>query len=156
MRVVWRWARLFGGLGIVALLLWRLGTTPFLNGLRVIDGGTLLVAAVIGVLTTVASAWRGGLVGRAPGIRLPLRRAVADYYQALFLNAALPGGVLGDVGRAVGNGRESGDVGRGVRAVVLERAAGQITLVTVAGVVLLTDPISMLPSAPLSMIGAIG
>ena len=149
MRVVWRWVRLVGGLAIVALLLWRLGTAPFLTGVRAIDAGTLLAAVAIGALTTVASAWRWCLVGRSLGIELPLRRAVADYYQALFLNAALPGGVLGDVGRAVGNGRQTGDVGRGVRAVVLERAAGQIALVVIAGVVLLADPLSVLPSAPL-------
>lgn len=156
MRDVWRWVRLIGGLGIVGLLLWRLGTTPFVDGLKVIDGGTLLAGVAIGVLTTVASAWRWCLVGRALGIRLPLRRAVADYYQALFLNAALPGGVLGDVGRAVGNGRDTGDIGRGVRGVVLERSAGQITLVTVSGAVLLADPLSVLPSAPLGTVAAVG
>ena len=42
----------------------------------------------------------------ALGIRLPLGAAVADYYRALFLNAALPGGVLGDVHRAVRHGQE--------------------------------------------------
>ncbi|GAA0798538.1 lysylphosphatidylglycerol synthase transmembrane domain-containing protein [Spirilliplanes yamanashiensis] len=154
MREFWRWARLAGGAAIVVVLLWRLGTTPFLDGFRVIDGGTVLAAAGIGALTTVASAWRWQLVGRALGIRLPLGKAVADYYQALFLNAALPGGVLGDVGRAVGNGRETGDVGRGVRAVVLERAAGQLALVAVAGAVLLTDPLSVLPQAPLGPVAA--
>ena len=54
------------------------------------------------LLTTVLSAWRWCLVARAPraaGCRC--RPAVADYYRALFLNAALPGGVLGDVHRAV-------------------------------------------------------
>jgi uncharacterized membrane protein YbhN (UPF0104 family) len=154
-KTFWAWARLVGGLGIVAVLLWRLGTTPFLAGLRVLDGGTLLAAAAIGALTTVASAWRWCQVGRGLGIRLPLPRAVADYYQALFLNAALPGGVLGDVQRAVGNGRESGDVGRGVRAVVLERSAGQIALVAVAAAMLLADPLSVLPQVPFGTIAAV-
>jgi hypothetical protein len=79
-------------------------------------------------------------VARGLGLRLSMRSAMADYYKALFLNAALPGGVLGDVDRAVHHGRGEGDVGRSVRAVVLERTAGQIVLVSVGLVVLLTVP----------------
>jgi uncharacterized membrane protein YbhN (UPF0104 family) len=139
-RAAWAWARLLGGTGIVAVLLWRLGASAFLDGLRVIDGPTLLAALGIGALTTVCSAWRWSLVAGGLGVRLPLRVAVADYYRALFLNAALPGGVLGDVHRAVRHGRDVGDVGRGIRAVVLERCAGQLVLVTVAAAVLVADP----------------
>jgi uncharacterized membrane protein YbhN (UPF0104 family) len=139
-RAVWPWARLLGGLGIIALVLWRLGTGAFLDGLRVINGGTLLAGLGIGLLTTVFSAWRWCLVSRGLGIRLPLRSAVADYYRALFLNAALPSGVVGDVHRAVRHGRDVGDVGRGLRAVVLERSAGQIVFVAVGVTVLLAYP----------------
>jgi uncharacterized membrane protein YbhN (UPF0104 family) len=139
-RSVWAWVRMLGGAGILALLLWRLGTGAFLDGLRVIDGGTLLAAFAIGVATTVFSAWRWCLVARGLGLRLPLRSAIADYYKALFLNAALPGGVLGDVDRAVRHGKDEGDIGRGVRAVVLERTAGQVVLVSVGLAVLLTVP----------------
>jgi uncharacterized membrane protein YbhN (UPF0104 family) len=139
-RSVWAWVRMLGGAGILALLLWRLGTSAFLDGLRVIDGGTLLAAFAIGLTTTVFSAWRWCLVARGLGMRLPLRAAIADYYKALFLNAALPGGVLGDVDRAVRHGKDEGDVGRGVRAVVLERTAGQVVLVSVGVAVLLSVP----------------
>ncbi|MFY1632966.1 lysylphosphatidylglycerol synthase transmembrane domain-containing protein [Solwaraspora sp. WMMB335] len=138
---VWPWLRLLGGLGILALLSWRLGTGAFLDGLRVIDAGTLLLAAGIGLLITVCSAGRWCLVARGMGLALPLSGAIADYYRAIFLNAALPGGVLGDVHRAVRHGREVADVGRGVRAVVLERTAGQIVLFAVAAAVLLTLPV---------------
>ncbi|WP_213451774.1 lysylphosphatidylglycerol synthase transmembrane domain-containing protein [Rhizomonospora bruguierae] len=137
---VWTWARVLGGAGILGLLLWRLGTGAFLDGLRVIDGRALLVAFGIGLATTVFSAWRWCLVARGLGLRLPLAAAVADYYRSLFLNAALPGGVLGDVHRAVRHGRESGDVGRGLRAVVLERSAGQVVLVTFGLAVLVAYP----------------
>lgn len=130
----------FAGAGILAVLVWRLGTGAFLEGLRRIDGPTLLAALGLGLLTTVFSAWRWRLVARGLDIRLPLGRAVADYYRALFLNAALPGGVLGDVHRAVRHGQNTGDIGRGVRAVVLERTAGQVVLIAVGGVVLLAQP----------------
>ncbi|MGW4940776.1 lysylphosphatidylglycerol synthase transmembrane domain-containing protein [Actinoplanes sp. NPDC004185] len=139
-RSIWAWVRVLGGVGILAVLLWRLGTGAFLDGLRVIDGPALALAFTIGVTTTVFSAWRWCLVARGLGMKLSLRGAVADYYKALFINAALPGGVLGDVDRAVQHGREEGDVGRGVRAVVLERTAGQVVLVSVGLTVLLTVP----------------
>lgn len=128
------------GAAILVVLLWRLGTGVFLDGLRRIDTPTLAAALAIGVVTTVCSAWRWQLVARGLRIRLPLGPAVADYYRALFLNAALPGGVLGDVHRAVRHGRNAGDLGRGVRTVVWERVAGQIALAVTGVTVLLTLP----------------
>ncbi|WP_043263241.1 lysylphosphatidylglycerol synthase transmembrane domain-containing protein [Streptomyces sp. CT34] len=149
------WLRTFGGVAILALLVRHLGSAAFLDGLRRIDAGTLLAGLGIGVLTTVCSAWRWCLVARGLGLRLPLGRAVADYYRALFLNAALPGGVLGDVHRAVRHGRDAGDLGRGVRAVVLERAAGQVVLIAVGAVVLAVRPSPVL--APIGrVVGAPG
>nr|WP_078943290.1 lysylphosphatidylglycerol synthase transmembrane domain-containing protein [Streptomyces aureus] len=135
------------GVLILGVLLWRLGTGVFVDGLRRIDGTTLTVAIAIGLLTTVFSAWRWCLVARELRIELPLGAAVADYYRALFLNAALPGGVLGDVHRAVRHGQSAGDLGRGVRSVVLERTAGQAALLAVGAVVLLTQPSPVLAQA---------
>ncbi|MBI0294563.1 flippase-like domain-containing protein [Streptomyces sp. PRKS01-29] len=128
------------GVAILGVVVWRLGTGAFVGALRTIDGLTLLAAVGLGLLTTVFSAWRWCLVARGLRIRLPLGPAVADYYRALFLNAALPGGVLGDVHRAVRHGRDAGDVGRGVRAVVLERVAGQVVLIAVGVAILLAHP----------------
>jgi uncharacterized membrane protein YbhN (UPF0104 family) len=128
------------GIAIVTVLVWRLGTGVILDGLRRIDALTLVAAVAIGALTTVFSAWRWCVVARGLGMRLPLGAAVADYYRALFLNAALPGGVLGDVHRAVRHGQSSGDMGRGVRAVVLERMAGQAALAAAGVTVLLSAP----------------
>ena len=62
--------------------------------------------------------------------------AVAACYRAQFLNVTLPGGVLGDVARGVGHGRGVDDVGRGLRAVAWERAAGQVVLAVSAVAVL--------------------
>jgi uncharacterized membrane protein YbhN (UPF0104 family) len=148
-------ARVLGGVGILALLLWRLGSAAFLDGLRVIGPGTLLLAFGIGLAGTVLSAWRWCLVARGMGMRLPLRSAVADYYRALFLNAALPGGVIGDVHRAVQHGREEGDVGRGLRAVVLERTAGQAVLVGFGVAVLLSYPSPLVRGAHPGLLAAV-
>ncbi|MEV4644445.1 lysylphosphatidylglycerol synthase transmembrane domain-containing protein [Saccharopolyspora sp. NPDC049357] len=147
-RRLWPWLRVLVAAGILALLAWRLGTDAFLDGLRAIDVTTALAALAIGLATTVCSAWRWCVVARGLGLRLSLRTAVADYYRALLLNALLPAGVLGDVHRAVSHGHRSGDLGGGVRAVVLERCAGQIALITVAAVVLLTGPALPFALAP--------
>ena len=147
-RAFWAWARPLGGIGILAFLLWRLGTGPFLDGLRLIDGWALAGAIGIGLLTTVCCAWRWSLVAGGLGIGLPLRTAVADCYRSVFLNATLPGGVLGDVHRAVRHGRDVGDVGRGVRAVVWERTAGQVVMLAMATIVLFAFPSPVRPYMP--------
>jgi uncharacterized membrane protein YbhN (UPF0104 family) len=140
MRRLWPWLRILTGLAIIGLLLWRLGSDAFLDGVRVIDGPAVLAALGVGLVTTVAAAGRWCLVVRRLGLRLSLWTAVADYYRAQFLNTVLPGGVLGDVHRAVRHGQDAGNVGRGVRAVVIERAGGQIVLVAAGVVVLGTMP----------------
>jgi uncharacterized membrane protein YbhN (UPF0104 family) len=120
------WARPLGGLAILAVVVWRLGTGPFLAGLQAVDAGALLAALAITAVTTVCAAWRWQVVARGLGLALSLPGAVAAYYRSQFLNSALPGGVLGDVHRGVRTGADSGDVGRGLRAVVWERVAGQV------------------------------
>jgi glycosyltransferase 2 family protein len=140
MHKLWRYLRVLAGVGILAALAVRLGTAAVVDGLRSIGPGAVLAALGIGLLTTVFSAWRWCLVVRGLGMRLPLATAVADCYRAVFLNSVLPAGVLGDVHRAVSHGRQSGDVGRGVRAVVLERSAGQVVLLVVGAGVLLAQP----------------
>lgn len=139
-RRLWPWLRLAIALGILAVLGWRLGTGAFLDGLRVIGPGSLLAALGIGLLTTVCSAARWCLIARRLGLELTLPAAVRHYYRALLLNAVLPAGILGDVHRAVDHGRRSGDVGRGMRAVFLERFAGQLILLSLGAVVLVTQP----------------
>jgi uncharacterized membrane protein YbhN (UPF0104 family) len=116
----------------LAVLVWRLGTGPFLDGLRAVDGGALAAASGLAVLTTVCCAWRWRLVARSHGVKLPLGTAVAAYYRSLFLNVTLPGGVVGDVHRGISHG--------GLRAVVWERVAGQLVQVVLTVVVLLVLP----------------
>ncbi|MCE6993339.1 flippase-like domain-containing protein [Saccharothrix sp. S26] len=138
MRRLGPWVRLGGAVAILAVLGWRLGAEAFLDGLRAVDGRAVAAALGVGAVTTVACAWRWCLIARRLGLPLTLGTAVADYYRGLLLNAVLPAGVLGDVHRAVSHGRQVGDVGRGVRAVVFERAAGQVVLVAVGMAVLIS------------------
>lgn len=140
MKKFWPWLRLLLAVGILVGLGLRLGTGAFLDGLRAIDAFSVTAALAIGFATTLLSAGRWVLVARRLGLSLSLRTAVSDYYRALLVNAVLPAGVLGDVHRAVNHGRESGDVGRGVRAVFFERFAGQIVLIGIGVAVLLVHP----------------
>ncbi|CCH31410.1 lysylphosphatidylglycerol synthase transmembrane domain-containing protein [Actinosynnema sp. NPDC047251] len=140
---VWPWLRLVAAVGILVVLGWRLGSAAFLDGLRAVDPWSVVAALGIGLLTTVCGAWRWCVVARGLGLPLTLGSAVSDYYRSLLLNAVLPAGVLGDVHRAVSHGQQSGDVGRGVRAVVFERFAGQVVLVLVAVAVLVARPVAV-------------
>jgi uncharacterized membrane protein YbhN (UPF0104 family) len=153
---VWAWARPLGGLAILGFLVWRVGTGPFLDALHQINAVALAAALGLGIVTTTASAWRWSVVAGGLGLRLPLGTAVADCYRSIFLNSTLPGGVLGDVHRAVNHGREVGDVGRGVRAVVWERTAGQLVQSVMAAVVLLTFASPVRPAMPATVGIAVG
>ena len=154
-RSVWAWARLVGSAVILAVLVWRLGTGPFLAGLEAVDGRALLVASAIFFVSTVCSAWRWAIVSRGLGVRLSLPAAVAAYYRAVFLNLMLPGGVAGDVHRGVTHGREVRDVGRALRAVVWERAAGQVVQAVSAISVLLVLPSPVRSSMPVVAVAAV-
>ncbi|TDV44747.1 lysylphosphatidylglycerol synthase transmembrane domain-containing protein [Actinophytocola oryzae] len=152
---IWTWLKLASGVAIVGALMWKVGGGGFVDGFRVLDGSDVAAALLVGLGTTVLCALRWCLVARRLGLRLSLGKAVTDYYRALFLNAVLPAGVLGDVQRAVSHGKQEGDVGAGVRAVVLERTAGQ-AVVMVAGVaVLLSGPARGLGLAIVAVLGVV-
>jgi uncharacterized membrane protein YbhN (UPF0104 family) len=134
------WARFAGSALVFGVLIWRLGTGPFLEGLRRVDGGALAAAAGIAVVSTVCYAWRWKIVAGGLSLDLSLPAAVAAYYRSLFLNAALPGGIVGDVHRGASHGRDVSDVGVALRAVAWERIAGQVVQVLLTIVVLLALP----------------
>nr|WP_281376426.1 lysylphosphatidylglycerol synthase domain-containing protein [Actinomycetospora corticicola] len=125
---------------LVGAVVVHLGTGAVLDGLRAVSGGAVLAALGIGLVTTAAAAARWCLVARGVGLRLRFPRALADCYRAQFLNSVLPAGVLGDVHRAVDHGRRNADVARGVRAVVIERVAGQVVVVAACAVLLIALP----------------
>jgi glycosyltransferase 2 family protein len=143
----------------LAVLVWRLGTGPFVDGLRTVDGRALAAGAGVAALTTVCCAWRWRTVARGLGVDLPLGTAVAAYYRSLFLNVTLPGGVVGDVYRGYRHGRDARDVGRGLRAVAWERSAGQAVQVvlTVAVLLVLPSPVrTAMPFVGLALVAAAG
>jgi glycosyltransferase 2 family protein len=148
-RGTWWWARVGAAAATLAVLVWRLGTSPFLDGLRAVDGAALAAGFGIAVLTTVCCAWRWKTVARGLGVDLGLGTAVAAYYRSIFLNVTLPGGVVGDVHRGISHGRDTSNVSRGLRAVAWERSAGQVVQVVLTVAVLLVVPSPVRSAMPL-------
>jgi uncharacterized membrane protein YbhN (UPF0104 family) len=148
--------RLFAGVTVLWFVGRELGAAPFEDGLRAVTWQGVAAAATLTALTTVCSAWRWQVVARALGTGIGLPRATGAYYRSLFLNSVLPGGILGDVHRAVTQGRRAGDVAQGVRAVGWERLCGQVIQAVVTAVVLLALPSPVRPVLPYVLAGIAG
>jgi uncharacterized membrane protein YbhN (UPF0104 family) len=148
--------RLAAGVTVLWFLVRLLGAAPFEDGLRAVTGQAVVAALTLTALTTVCSAWRWRVVARALGVDIDLPGATGAYYRSLFLNSVLPGGVLGDVHRAVTHGRRAGDVARGVRVVAWERLCGQVIQAVVTAGVLLTLPSPVRPALPYVLAGVAG
>jgi glycosyltransferase 2 family protein len=149
---LWAWARPAAAAATLAVVVWRLGFGPFLDGVRAVDGAALAAGAGIGVVTTVCCAWRWAIVGRGLSLPLSFPAAVAAYYRSVFLNLTVPGGIAGDVHRGVSHGREVGDVGLALRAVAWERTAGQVVQAVITVAVLMALPSPVRPSVPLILL----
>jgi uncharacterized membrane protein YbhN (UPF0104 family) len=148
--------RLAGGVAVLWFLWRQLGAAPFEDGLRAVTWPAVLAAVTLTALTTVCSAWRWRVVARALGADIDLPGATGAYYRSLFLNSVLPGGILGDVHRAVTQGRRAGDIAQGVRAVAWERLCGQVIQAAATVVVLLTQPSPVRPALPYVLAGVTG
>ena len=116
------------GVAVLGFLVWKVGTGPFVDGLRATDAWAVLVALVVTAGTTWCCAMRWSLVSARFGPRVPVRAAYVAYYRSQLVNATVPGGVVGDVERAVRHGW---------RGVVWERALGQVVQVALVGALLL-------------------
>jgi uncharacterized membrane protein YbhN (UPF0104 family) len=148
--------RLAAAVAVLWFLGWRVGAAPFEDGLRAVTWQAVAAAVTLTALTTACSAWRWRVVARALGAGIDLPGAAGAYYRSLFLNSVLPGGVLGDVHRAVVHGRRAGDVALGLRAVAWERLCGQVVQAVVTAVVLLTLPSPVRPALPYVLAGIAG
>ncbi|KAA1424033.1 lysylphosphatidylglycerol synthase transmembrane domain-containing protein [Nocardioides antri] len=134
------WARLLGGAAILAVLVVQLGADPFVDGVRHTDATAILVALVVTAGTTWCCAWRWSLLSKGLDVAVPVRTAYRLYYRSQLLNATLPGGVLGDLHRGLDHGRTTGALGRGLRSVVWDRAAGQVVQAGLAAAAVLLLP----------------
>jgi uncharacterized membrane protein YbhN (UPF0104 family) len=129
--------RLSASLALLAVAFWSVDLDHALARLAGLSPGWVVLAIALTVPQTVLAAWRWRVTSGALGEPLALVPATGEYYAATFLNQTLPGGVPGDALRAWRHGRKAaGGIGPAVRAVAIERFAGQITLLAclIAGI----------------------
>lgn len=118
-------------------LLWQAIDGPAALSLLLQADALWLVAAVLALSAqTLLSALRWRVTSHALGHPIPLWRAVREYYLSQIVNQSLPGGVLGDAGRAV-RARHGAGLKRAGQAVVFERLAGQLVLFAVTAIAVL-------------------
>jgi glycosyltransferase 2 family protein len=91
--------------------------------------GWLVLATLLLSAQIVLSALRWRLTAGALGQGFGRRLAIREYHLGVLANMALPGGVLGDAGRALRARDVAGaGIARAATAVVIERLAGQLAL----------------------------
>lgn len=129
------------GLSLLAGLAGWLEPAAILAQVQRLSPGWVLLALVLTLPPLALSAWRWRLTARLLGLSLGFRRALQEYYLALFLNQVLPGGVAGDAARAWRHSRDSGRRGGAWRAVIIERASGQLAMALLTLAVLAVSPV---------------
>ena len=144
---VWRAVRLLVSVGLLAFVARSLDVAEIMARLGDLNASWVALGLALSIMQVVGQAWRWRYTASRLGMVLPLRSAVSEYYLGLFLNQVLPGGVVGDVSRAWRHARTAAPTGSAVRAVVLERASGQVVMtgVAVASLVMLPLAGSSLP-----------
>lgn len=149
------------GVTVVLLaLIWQAVDGPAALDLLVQANPVWLVAAVFALTAqTFFSALRWRVTAQALGQYIPFGHALSEYYLSQLVNQSLPGGVLGDAGRAV---RARHDVGlrKSGQAVVFERLAGQlvlflVTLGAIVGVALTPGGITLPDWVPQLVVAAL-
>ena len=103
--------------------------------------GWVVLALFISVLQIMLSAWRWQFTASRVGAPLRFNYAWREYYLALLINQLLPGGVLGDAGRAHRHARQAESRGSAWRAVIIERTSGQVAVVILTLAALLLSPL---------------
>lgn len=141
------------GVAILAALWHMFGAEPFVEGLRRTDPGALVVALVVTAVTTACCAWRWCLVAEGLDVSVPFRASYRACYRAQFLNATLPGGIVGDVHRGIRHGRDTGAMARALRSVAWDRVAGQVVQAGLALGALLLLPASLRGWVPWLLLG---
>lgn len=113
--------------GLLALL-WQVADgRDAVDVLLSVNPWWLVVALLALTLHTVLAAERWRLTAGALGLPLGRWHALREYYLAQLVNSTVPGGVVGDAGRAV-RSREQAGLTVAAQAVVVERFAGQVAL----------------------------
>lgn len=125
-----RLLRIGFAIGLMVLLFSQLDGAQALRLLAEARPGWLVAALLALTVQTLLSAWRWRLTARQLGLPIARGRAIREYYLAQIVNQSLPGGLLGDVGRAV-RSRGAAGLRAAAFAVVIERLLGQAAMLAI-------------------------
>jgi uncharacterized membrane protein YbhN (UPF0104 family) len=135
---LWKSAlRVLFSLGLLAGVFFVVDTQILIERISALDLFWVAAALLVTIPQYLLSAARWQLTAKRLGASLSLPTALSEYYLAVLTNQVLPGGVLGDAARAFRHGhslRRQEHVrtyGAALRAVVFERASGQLVLMFV-------------------------
>jgi len=122
--------KLLGSALVLTALLWWAGASQVLERLREAHIGWLALSFLTLTLATWSMARRWQITARLLKLDISYPHALKEYYVAQLINSVLPGGVLGDIGRAF-RLRDKGDLVRAGQSVFLERLIGQIAMFSI-------------------------
>lgn len=129
-RAIVRVAQITAMIGLFGLLWLTIDVQEAARIFLAVDLRWVLAAGMALTVQTLLSAERWRVTAAQLGIIIPPARALREYYLAQFVNQSLPGGVVGDAGRALRSRDQAGLLIAG-QAVIFERLAGQIALLAV-------------------------
>ncbi|WP_299706874.1 lysylphosphatidylglycerol synthase transmembrane domain-containing protein [uncultured Tateyamaria sp.] len=122
-----RWLKLVVSTACVAVLLWWTDAAAVVERLQNADMMWITLGLLAITASTFAMASRWKIAASEIGVQITYPVAVREYYLAQLINTVLPGGVAGDVTRAV-RARHTADLNRAAQSVMAERLLGQIAV----------------------------
>lgn len=122
-----RGIKLAVSLGCLAALLWWTNAAEVLERLRGADMRWIALSLLAVTVATFSMASRWKISATAFDIHFSYAFALREYYLAQLVNTVLPGGIAGDVTRAVRT-RGAADLTRAAQSVMAERLLGQIAI----------------------------
>lgn len=154
----WRLFRALGYLLVSAVLLWLVWRwfdgAQALSRLKTANIYWLFLALALLTTQLITSALRWQLTATQLQLPLTKKKAIGQYYLSMLCNLTLPGGVMGDAGRAWYNRAEMGLVASAA-AVMLDRLAGQLAMIVALALGLLWQGRTYLVSHGWWWLGAI-
>ncbi|MEL6464027.1 MAG: lysylphosphatidylglycerol synthase transmembrane domain-containing protein [Pseudomonadota bacterium] len=121
------WVKFSVSVACLVALLWWTNASAVLDRLQSADMTWIIMGVLAITASTFAMAHRWKVVAGAFDVRISYSVALREYYLAQLINIALPGGVAGDVSRAV-RARHRADLTRAAQSVMAERLLGQVAI----------------------------
>ena len=133
-------------LTLLGLLWFGLDGAQAMVLLRQADAVWLMAGFMALTVQTLLSAYRWQFTAQQLGHHFGLGHAIREYYLSQILNQSLPGGIMGDAGRAL-RARHDRGLRRSGAGVIIERSLGQAALLIVLAAAFLITDRTALPRA---------